>query len=221
MKTDLEIQKDVTEEFVWDPSVDAENIEVNVKNGVVNLSGTVNSYLEKIAAEKAAAKVSGVKAIAVDLVVKLKSDKIRSDNDLAEAVLNALKWHSAMEEDRIRIKVEEGWVTLEGSVDWEFQKNSAQSMVEPLTGIRGITNNLKTLPVVNLTDVKRQIKSAFHRSATIDSAKIDVESIGSRVILSGKVRSFAEKSEAEKAAWYTPGVTSVENRLEIDSVYSY
>ena len=217
MKTDQEIQNDVMDELKWEPFLTASEIGVAVKNGIVTLSGTVDRYAKKIAAETAAKKVNGVKAVAEDIEVKLGTSSKKNDTEIAEAALTALKWHSAMQENKIKISVENGWVTLEGDVDWEFQRNSAKYMVENLIGVVGITNNIKIKTVVASTDVKRKIASAFHRSATVDSEKINITLEGTKVILSGKVRSFAEKKDAENAAWLAPGVNSIENKLEIDS----
>jgi osmotically-inducible protein OsmY len=217
MKTDQEIQNDVMDELKWEPFLTASEIGVAVKNGIVTLSGTVDRYAKKIAAETAAKKVNGVKAVAEDIEVKLGTSSKKNDTEIAEAAIIALKWHSAMQENKIKISVENGWVTLEGDVDWEFQRNSAKYMVENLIGVVGITNNIKIKTVVAGTDVKRKIASAFHRSATVDSEKINITLDGTKVILSGKVRSFAEKKDAENAAWLAPGVNSIENKLEIDS----
>jgi osmotically-inducible protein OsmY len=217
MKTDQEIQNDVMDELKWEPFLTASEIGVAVKNGIVTLSGTVDRYAKKIAAETAAKKVNGVKAVAEDIEVKLGTSSKKNDTEIAEAAITALKWHSAMQENKIKISVENGWVTLEGNVDWEFQRNSAKYMVENLIGVVGITNNIKLKTIVASTDVKRKIASAFHRSATVDSEKINITLEGTKVILSGKVRSIAEKKDAENAAWLAPGVNSIENKLEIDS----
>lgn len=222
MKTDAEIQKDVMEELRWEPLLNASEIGVAVKNGIVTLSGTVDTYGKKVAAEDAAKSVAGVKAVAEDIEVRLSSFGTRNDTEIAQAVMNALKWHSAVQEDKIKVKVENGWVTLEGEVEWEFQKSAARTMVENLTGVVGIINNIKIQPSVVATDVKRKINAAFHRSATVDSEKINLEVAGSKVILKGKVRSYAEKKDAENAAWLAPGVDRVENKLEIDTeVFAY
>ena len=217
MKTDSEIQKDVMDELKWDLILKATEIGVAVKNGIVTLSGTVDTYSKKVAAEKAANRVAGIKAIAEDIEVKLSSGGKRNDTEIAEAVLNALKWHSAVQEDKIKIKVEDGWVTLEGNVEWEFQRSAARTSVEHLLGVVGISNNIKIVPTLSATEVKRKISSAFQRSATVDSEKINIAVDGSKVILTGKVRSYVEKRDAEKAAWLAPGVNRVENKLEIVS----
>ena len=222
MKTDSEIQKDVMDELKWEPFLRASEIGVAVKNGIVALSGTVDTYGKKVSAEKAAKRVAGVKAVAEEIEVKLSHDGKRTDIEIAEAVVNALRWHSAMKEDKIKVKVESGWVTLEGEVDWEFQRNAARTMVEDLLGVVGISNNIKVVSKLSPTEVKQKISSAFHRSATVDSDKITIGVDGTKVILTGKVRSYAEKRDAENAAWLAPGVNKVDNKLEIDlNVFSY
>lgn len=216
MKTDLEIQRDVMEELLWSPLLKASEIGVAVKNGVVTLSGTVDSYAKKLEAESAAKKVAGVMAVAENIEVKISQLGKRNDTEIAQAILNALKWHSAVQEDKIKMKVEDGWVTLEGNVEWEFQKNAAKNAIENLFGVRGITNLIKVTPTIAANDISRKINTAFHRSATVDADRIEIEVIGNKVILSGKVRSYAEKKDAENAAWLAPGISHVENNLQID-----
>lgn len=218
MKTDLEIQRNVMDELKWEPFLNSSEIGVAVKNGVVTLTGTVDTFSKKQAAEKAAKRVTGVKAVAEEIEVKLFPSSTKSDTDLASTIVDSLKWHSAMKEERIKVKVEKGWVTLEGDVEWEFQKDAAKTTVENLMGVKGITNLINVKPAVTAKDIKQKISSALLRSATLDSEKIEVEIRGNKAIITGKVRSWAEKQEAENAAWNAHGITSVENKLTVEAV---
>lgn len=222
MRTDAEIQKDVMEELKWVPLLRSTEIGVAVKDGVVTISGIVDSYAKKVAAEKAATRVSGVKALAEDIEVKISGTGKRTDTEIAEAVLNALKWHSAMQENKIKVKVDNGWVTLEGEVEWEFQRSGARLMVEDLQGVTGIINNIRIVSKILATDIKEKISSAFQRNATIDADQIKIKVDGHKVVLTGKVRSWVEKNDAENAAWLAPGINTVDNKIEIDyGILSY
>lgn len=222
MINDLQIQKDVIEELRWEPFLNSSEIGVAVKNGIVTLSGQVDSYSKKLFAEKAAKKVSGVKAVAEDIQVGILPGLRKTDTEIAEAVLNALKWHSAIQEEKIKIKVENGNVKLEGEVEWEYQRSSINSAIENLAGVHSVINLVTVKPKITPSEVQQKIKAAFQRSATIDAGKITAEVFGSKVILRGPVRSFAEKEDAEVAAWNAPGITSVESKLEIElPEYSY
>jgi osmotically-inducible protein OsmY len=217
MRTDAEIQKDVMEEFKWEPFLTASEIGVAVRNGIVTLSGTLDSYAKKLAAEKAAKRISGVKAVAEDIQVKYNGGGIKNDTEVAEAVLDAFKWNSAIKENNIKTKVENGIVTLEGQVDWEFERRAIRSAIQNLNGVRGIVNNITIAPQITPSDIKQKIHRAFHRHATLDANGIEVATDGSTVTLSGKVRSWAEKRDAEYAVWGSPGVNKVINKLEIES----
>jgi osmotically-inducible protein OsmY len=217
MKKDGEIQKDVMEQLKCEPLLNAAEIGVAVKNGVVTLSGTVNSYLKKRIAEQTTAKVAGVKAVAEDIEVKYAQTLIKNDAEIAQAVLMAFKWHSAINHEKIQVKVDNGVVTLTGEVDWKFERDAVVSEVESLLGVRRIVNKITLAPRVTSGDVKQKIFSAFHRSATLDSRKIGVEISGDKVILTGKVRSWTEKDDAEKATWLIPGINSVQNNIEIET----
>lgn len=217
MKNDAQIQKDVIDELNWEPSLNASEIGVTVKNSVVTLSGKVDTYLKKLTAEKAAKRVAGVKAIAEDIQVGIIPGLRKTDAEIAEAVLNALQWHTVIQEEKVKIQVEDGKVILEGEVEWEYQRVSAKTAIENLAGVRSITNLISIKPAIKSSDILQKISSAFHRSAKVDAGKITVEVKGNLVTLKGKVRSIAEKEDAESAAWAAPGVTSVDNKLEVDA----
>jgi osmotically-inducible protein OsmY len=220
MKTNEELQKDVVAEIRWDPWLKdvTSQIGVTAKDGVVTLSGIVDTYAQKLIAERAAQRVLGVKVVAVDLEVKVGKGLAKSDTEIGQAIINALKWHSAVNEDRIEIKVDNGWVFLEGNVQWDFEKKAAEDAIKHLVGIRGITNRINVKPEsLDPVTIKKQISAALLRSATIDSSSIEVETSGSQVTLRGKVRSWREKKDAEDAAWSSQGVLMVDNQIEIDT----
>ena len=216
MIKDLEIQRNVMEELKYEPILNASEIGVSVKNGVVTLSGTVDTYLKKVIAEKVTKKIAGVKVIAEDIEVKYENARIKNDTEIAEAVLKSLKLNVAVNEEKINIKVEDGIVTLEGETEWEFQKKSAQSQIERLLGVKAIVNKIKIRSQELPNDIRKKIIQAFHRNASIDANRITIGIIGSRVILNGKVRSWAEREDAEDAIWASKGVSAVENNLEVE-----
>jgi osmotically-inducible protein OsmY len=214
-RTDEEIQRDVLEELKWDSHVRPNEIGVAVKDGIVTMTGWVDSYLKKIAAEEAAHRVPGVKAVANDIEVRLPTSAERTDADLAKAALGALNWEAAIPADRLDVTVSHGWVTLKGEVDYAFQKRDAERAVERLSGVKGVTNLIVVRSRVSPTDLKQQIEKALIRNAETDARRITVEVEGSKVILSGTVRSYAEKQAAEDTIWAAPGVTDVENRIVV------
>jgi osmotically-inducible protein OsmY len=213
--TDLEIKKNVEAELNFEPSVDAAAIGVAVKDGIVSLTGYVKSYWEKIAAEEAAMRVAGVKAVANELEVRLPASSERTDEDIARAALNALSWNESVPADRIKVRVSNGWITLEGAVDWAYQKIAAENAVRYLTGVRGTVNLIEVKPQVNPVDVKKAIEDALRRSAEVDASRIRVEIDSDKVTLRGTVRSWVEREEAERAAWRVAGVRTVENLITI------
>jgi osmotically-inducible protein OsmY len=213
MKSDSELRHDVERELEWDPSIDARNIGVMAKNGVVTLTGNVSSYSDKWRAERIAKRVAGVTALANDIEVRL--SKERTDADIAESARLTLKLDNRIPVDRVKVIVDHGWITLEGTVDFYYQKSAAESDVRYLTGVRGVTNALAVTPKVSPAEVRMKIEEALKRSAQLDAGRIMVETEGSKVILSGNVRSWAEREEAELAAWAAPGVSQVENRIKV------
>ena len=215
MQSDTALQTSVLEELKWEPGVKATDIGVTVKDGVVTLEGTVDSYAEKWAAERAVKRLSGVKALAVEINVKLPGSSERTDADTAEAARNALKWDVLIPQDRIRVTVGNGFLTLEGEVDWQFQRSAAERVVRYLTGVTGVANEITVKPKVVPTDVKAKIEAAFQRNAILDAQDIKVQADGGKVTLSGSVRSWAERDEAEDAAWAAPGVKEVKDLIAV------
>ena len=215
-RTDTQIQSDVLAELRWDARVMPNEIGVMVKDGVVTLTGWVDSYTEKWAAEEAAHRVRGVKAVANDIEVRLPSIAERNDADIAAAAVRALEWDAFVPIDKIDVTVSKGWVTLKGEVEWQFQKQDAERAVRRLAGVKGVSNLLVVRPRVTPSELKKQIEQALVRTAELDAKRITVDVDGNRVILKGTVRSWAEKKEAERQAWLAPGVTSVDNRIMIE-----
>jgi osmotically-inducible protein OsmY len=211
--TDEEIRDDVLAELKWDPQVQASEIGVAVKDGVATLTGWVDSYLKKWRAEEDTQRVAGVKAVANDIEVKLATE--RTDADIAAAAVRALEWDANTLAGKVSVVVSKGWVTLKGEVEWQFQRQEAESVVRRLRGVTGVSNLISVKPQSTPSELKKKIEQALMRSAEVDARSIAVEVQGSKAILKGKVRSWAEKHEAEQAAWLAPGIASVENKIEI------
>jgi osmotically-inducible protein OsmY len=215
MRSDSEIKRDVEDELRWDPMLDATDIAVAAKNGVVTLTGFVRSYGDKFEAETAAKRVRGVLGVANDIEVRLPEIDKKPDPEIARDAVAALKSELPVSWERIKVIVKDGVVTLEGEVEWNYQRDRAERAVRWLKGVKSVSNLIKLKPQTSPSEIKRKIEEAFRRSAEIDASHITVETNGSEVILRGTVRSWAERREAERAAWAAPGVTKVDNRITI------
>jgi len=215
MKTDSEIERDVKAELGWNPDLKSTDIAISVKDGVVTLAGFVPRYIDKYEAEKAAKRVAGVLAVANDIEIRLPAVDERPDPEIAREAVTALKNQLPFSYERIKAVVRNGWVTLEGDVEWQYQRLTAERAVRPLKGVKGIINDIKTKPRVEPSDIKQKIQEAFRRSAEVDANQITVETSGGEVILKGKVRSWLERDEAERVAWRAPGVTKVDDRIVV------
>jgi osmotically-inducible protein OsmY len=215
MKSDAELLRDVSEELKWDPRVVDDEIGISVRSGVVTLTGSVPTFSQKLAAVESVERVAGVRAIAQELKVKIYETSRQSDTELAHQILNTLAWDIEVPHEKIKARVEDGWVTLEGEVDWQFQRNAAERVVRYLIGVKGVSNLLNIKTRASTMDVAQHIKDALRRSADADSKRIHVDANGNTVTLTGTVRSWSEKADAERAAWSTSGVTAVDDRLAI------
>ncbi len=211
------LQRSVLDELEWDAAVDSSKIGVTTnEDGVVTLTGQVPSYADKRAAENAVKRVRHVKAVANDLKVVPLPPYERDDSAIAEAAVTALEFSLAVPPDRVRVTVDHGWLTLEGEVKWQFQRKAAEHAVHDVMGVKGVTNLIKLTPSVRATDVQQKIQSAFDRNAQVDARRITIEAVNAKVTLRGTVRSWAEKNEAEDAAWSAPGVKEVKNLIDVD-----
>ena len=215
-RLDSQLQQDVLDELDFEPSVNAAHIGVTAKDGVITLTGHVGSYAEKIAAEDAARRVAGVHAIAEEIEVRFPSDKKTSDDDIAARALSVLKWNAVVPFEKVQVKVQDGWVTLLGEVEWQFQRVAAESGIRRLSGVAGVLNEIKIKQRVNTVDVKLKIEEALKRSAEVEAASIHVFSLGNgKVALEGKVHDWQEREAVKRAAWSTAGVISIDDRLQI------
>jgi len=215
MKKDTDLRRDVVDELEWEPSIDAAEIGVTAHDGVVTLTGTVHSFTQKLAAERAAKRLQGVKALANDIDVRLPGTAERTDSDIARMAVDALKWRTVVPSDLVKVLVKSGWITLEGEVDWQYQKDAAFDAEHHLVGVKGVTDMITLKPRVSAIDVKSRIEAAFRRSAEVDAQKVQVETRDSKVTLRGAVHSWSEREDAERTAWAAPGVASVENLITV------
>jgi len=214
MKTDEQLQSDVEKELRWEPSVHAAQIGVSVNGGVVELDGHVDSFYEKWAAERAAMRVSNAKAVASEIKVELPSTATRTDEDIARTAVNHLEWNYSVP-DTVKVQVTDGCVTLEGTTEWQYQREEAESAVRSLMGVKWVSNEITVTPIASAIDVKTKIEDALKRSGAADSKHITVETSAGNVTLRGHVRRWSEREEAEHVAWAAPGVTSVEDLITI------
>ncbi|MER7006418.1 BON domain-containing protein [Dactylosporangium sp. NPDC000555] len=216
-RADADIERDVIEELRWDSRLQPNAIAVGVHNGVVTLAGWVDNYPKKWAAERAAHRIRGVKAVANDIEVRLPVAAQLPDSEIAAAAVRALEWDAFVPIEQVEVTVTKGWVTLRGEVEWEHERRAAQRAVDKLPGVRGVTNLLSVRPRVQLSpkDLRRRIEEALVRSAETDAEHLNVDVRNDKVVLTGRVRSWAERREAERVAWSAPGVTTVENRIVV------
>ena len=213
MLADSKIKQDVEEELQFDPDIDATDIAVSVNSGVVTLTGFVRSYLQKMEAEADAKRVAGVLGVVNDIEVRLPNIDQRPDPEIAREAIAQIKNELPNAWDKIRVVVRKGWVTLEGEVEWNYQRERAEDAVKRVVGVTGVTNSIEVKPRTAPVEIKRKIEEALRRSAEVDASRINVETNGDEVILTGTVRSWAERQDAERAAWWAPGVKAVRNNI--------
>jgi osmotically-inducible protein OsmY len=212
---DRSLKRAVEDELNWEPSVDAEHIGVTAEDGVITLSGHVSSYAEKLAAEKATKRVKGVRAIAQEIEIRFPNEKKTSDDQIAKRALDIIAWDSTIPEDKVQVKVQGGFVTLSGEVEWFYQRDDAENAVRKLAGVKGILNDIKIKPKAQAFDIKQRIETALKRNADLEAESIKVSVINGHVTLDGKVKAWYERDLAERTAWAAPGVVSVEDHINI------
>lgn len=217
MKTDAQLKADIERELEWDTSINSSNVGVAVNRGIVTLSGHLDTYAEKYAIERAVQRVEGVQAVAIELDVKLAPDHKRSDSEIAQAIETAFKWHVFVPGDHVRVKVERGWVTLSGEVDWEYQRSASEKTVRPVTGVVGVTNQITLKAQIPPVDIRNRITEALKRHAEREAKNVEVSVNGSVVTLRGKVDSWPDRMAAQGATWSAPGITQVVNELRVEA----
>jgi osmotically-inducible protein OsmY len=213
--TDRELQEHVQQALDWEPSIDPAEIGVSVDSGVVTLRGDVKTYAEKAAAERVTLGVYSVRAVANDLNVRLHDGQQRTDTDIAQAVVAALRWNTLVPDEQISVAVSNGWVTLKGHVEWEYQRAAAANSIRYLSGVRGVSNTISVKPRVSVPDVKAKIEAALKRSAEVDARRINIVVADGKVTLTGNVHSWFERDQARQAAWAAPGVREVEDHIAV------
>jgi osmotically-inducible protein OsmY len=215
MTDDTRLEANVLAELAWDPKVDATHVGVSVDKGVVTLMGHVDSFAQKYAAERAVRRVRGVRAIAQEIEVRLPAHKKRADDEIAERAVKILAWDADVPADRVQVKVERGYVTLTGEVDWNHQKAEIERVVRKLSGVTGIRNAIVVIPKLSSVDVRDRIRHALERDAAVEASRISVTTVGSKVVLTGTAHGYAERDAIERAAWSAPGVTGVEDHITV------
>lgn len=212
---DTTLRQIILDELEFEPSIDAANIGVAVDDGIVTLTGHVSTYWEKTVAEDAVKRVKGVKGIAEEIEVRLAGTSVTADDEIAKRAVNALTWNVSIPKDKIQVKVQKGWITLTGKLEWQYQKNAAADAVRGLAGVTGVSNHIEIAPRALISDVKKRIEDALKRDAEVEAKAIRVDVVGGKVTLQGKVKAWSERQSAERAAWSSPGVKSVEDRISI------
>ncbi len=212
---DLSLRQQIIDELEFEPSIDAAHIGVAVNDGIVTLTGNVKSYAEKVAAERCVQAIRGVRAIAQEIEVRFPEDKKTADEEIARRALDIIAWDTTIPDEKVKVKIHKGWVTLSGEVEWQYQKTAAENAVRKLTGVTGVTNLIMIRPRIDVSNIKSRIENALKRSAEVEADRIRVNVSGSKVILEGKVSAWHERGVAERAAWAAPGVTAVEDHLTI------
>jgi osmotically-inducible protein OsmY len=212
---DSALRQDVLDELEFEPSIDANDIGVAVEDGIVTLTGHVPFYSQRVAVERAVARLKGVKGIAQEIEVRHPGGAGSSDDEIAQRVVSTLKWSTLVPEEHVKVMVQKGWVTLTGALDWNFQKTGAENAICNLNGVTGVTNRIQLRERVSSRDVRKHIVAALHRNAALEADTITIDVVGNKVTLEGRVRTWSDRKVVEEAAWATSGVTAVDDRLAV------